>query len=73
MMQSHTGEALVVYCPANETKQHNPIMSHSQADCVTNGVGDVMECVVTTPSQHPCLHFVKATYYGAHCRHRAQM
>ena len=28
---------------ANETKQHNPIMSHSQADPVTNGVGNVME------------------------------
>lgn len=33
----------VLYCTANETKQHNSIMSHSQTDSVTNGGGDVMD------------------------------
>ncbi len=67
-------------------------MSHSQADCVTNEVGNVIEfqsvdadrnvsTILPTnmlkwsspPCQHPCLHFVKATRYGAHQRHKTQM
>lgn len=42
-VHQYTIAALIVWSTANETKEHNPIMRHSRADCVTNGVGHVME------------------------------